>query len=148
LYYICPWFYGEPDTAMDGRVFKRSDILDFIQNRSYVSFITGFSVIHMQIDDDGKYQMKDSAKAGEDADDIVYGNPWSILVPFPHNSIEVIEESTYYPPETTSLEDLIIGTNLVVGGDFSEKEKAERVRNLIPIEKQEEQNDFWFTLKI
>ena len=105
-------------------------------------------MIHMQIDDDGKYQMKDSAKAGEDADDIVYGNPWSILVPFPHNSIEVIEENTYYPPETTSLEDLIIGTNLVVGGDFSEKEKAERVRNLIPIEKQEEQNDFWFTLKI
>ena len=148
LQYLCPWFYGQTNTAMDGQVTKRSDILDFLQNRPYVSFITGFSVIHMQIDDDGKYQLKDSAKSGEDADDIIFGNPWSILVPFPHNNIEVIEENTYYPPESTSLEELVIGTNLIVGGDFSEKEKKERIKNLIPQDKQEEQNDFWFTLKI
>jgi hypothetical protein len=148
LSYLCPWFNELPMVAMDGRIIKRSEILDFIQNRPYVSFVTGFSVIHMQINDEGKYQLKDSAKPGEDADDIVYGNPWSMLVPFPHNNIEVIEENTYYPPETTSLEDLIIGSNLIVGGDFSEKEKDDSVKNLIPVEQQEEQNDFWFTLKI
>jgi hypothetical protein len=148
LEYLCPWFNGHPETAMDGHIVKRSDILDFIQNRPYVSFVTAFSVIHMQIDDNGKYQMKDSAKAGEDADDIIFGNPWSILVPFQHNDIEVIDTNTYFPPESTSLEDLVIGTNLIVGGDFSEKEKREKIRNLIPQEKQDEQNDFWFTLKI
>lgn len=147
LHYICPWFYGTTDTALSSQPFKRSDILNFIQNRPYVAFVTGFSIIHMKVDDDGKYLLRDSA-GNDETDEIILGNPWSILVPFSGNNIEIIHDNTYYPPESTSLEDLMIGSNLIVGDEFKPGLTPESAQDLVPKGNEEKQDDFWFTLKI
>jgi len=147
LGFVCPWFYGDPQQAMDRRPLKKSEILNFIQTRPYVSFVTGFSVVQMKIDDEGRYQLKDSAGT-DSSDEIACEYPWSILIPMSSNNIELISEPTHHVPETSSLNDLVIGSNLIIGQDIQPVDKAEPPAPLAPEEPETDPDRYWFTLKI
>jgi hypothetical protein len=147
LRFICPWFYGQVRWAMNMPPFKRSEILNFIQTRSYIRFVTGFSVIRMIIDDDGKYQLLDSARE-EEPDDIRPAYPWSIPVPLSNHQIEILSEPQFFAPERSSLEDLVIGSNLVLGDDSLPGDREEGETDQPEESSAEEDEGFWFTFKI
>ena len=147
LAFVCPWFYGDPQQAMDRRPLKKSEILNFIQTRPYISFVTGFSVVQMKIDDEGRYQLKDSA-ATDSSDEVTCEYPWSIPVPMSSNNIEIIPEPVHHVPETSSLSDLVIGSNLIIGQDIQPVERTEAPSDLVPGESDTNTEQYWFTLKI
>lgn len=122
LSYLCPWFHGQAQMAMNLPPFKRSELLSHVQSRPYVKFVTGFSVVRMYTDDEGRYHLQDSARDEDGPDEILPAYPWSILVPLAGNRVEVIHEPTYHPPEVSSLEDLVIGSNLVLSDDIQPAE--------------------------
>ena len=147
LRYICPWFYGQVEWAMNMPPIKRSEILNFIQTRPYIRFVTGFSVIRMIIDDEGKYHLRDSAREDE-PDDIRPAYPWSIPVPLSNHQIEILSEPQFFPPELSSLEDLVIGSNLVLGDDSAPGGRDEDDADQPEIDSAAEDEGFWFTFKI
>jgi hypothetical protein len=147
LRYVCPWFYGQPGMAMNMPAFKRSEILNFIQTRPYIRFVTGFSVVRMIIDDEGKYQLRDSARDGE-PDEIRPEYPWSIPVPLSNNQIEIISTPEFHPPELSSLEDLVIGSNLVLGDDASPGDAGVARGDAADEPQAEDEGSYWFTFKI
>ena len=147
LRYICPWFYGQVSWAMNMPPIKRSEILNFIQTRTYIRFVTGFSVIRMIIDDEGKYQLRDSAREDE-PDDIRPAYPWSIPVPLSNHQIEILSEPQFFAPERSSLEDLVIGSNLVLGDDSAPDDRKENESDQQDFTNTEADEGFWFTFKI
>jgi hypothetical protein len=114
LEYICPWFYSENVNASLGGTLKKSELIKFIQSRSYVTYLTGISIIQLQSNLKGEYLLLDTAVMEEDDELIQGGTPWSVLVPSQYHDIEVLQREEYYPPEPTSFSDLRIGENLVV----------------------------------
>ncbi|MBM3442378.1 MAG: hypothetical protein FJX89_06715 [Bacteroidetes bacterium] len=123
LAYLCPWFYGQPQLAMNLPNYKRSELLEYIQSRPYIRFVTGFSIARMYTDDEGKYHLHDSAREENNADEISPAYPWSLLVPLAGNRIDIIHEAVYHAPEPCSLEDLVIGSNLILSDDFEAAEE-------------------------
>ena len=149
LRYICPWFYEDPQQAMTMPVVKRSDLFLYLQSRPYISFVTGFSLIHLSIDDQGQYRIQDTAQAGHSADEIVATTPWTLLVPVAGNQIEIIQEAVYASPEPTSIEDMVIGSNLVIGEGFTPGNTGdEPVRDLVPETEKPLPTNYRFTLKL
>ena len=147
LRFVCPWFYGDPQQAMARRPLKKSEILNFIQTRPYVTFVTGFSVVQMKIDDEGRYRLKDSAGADR-SDEIACDYPWSILIPLSSNNIELVDEPVHQNPETSSLSDLVIGSNLIIGQDIKPVDGTEAAPAPLSPEGEEEAEAYWFTLKL
>ncbi len=147
LRYVCPWFFGQVEWAMNMPPIKRSEILNFIQTRPYIRFVTGFSVIRMIIDDEGKYQLRDSAREDE-PDDIRPAYPWSIPVPLSNHQIEILSEPQFFSPELSSLEDLVIGSNLVLGDDSAPIGLEEDDADQVDSDNSTEDEGFWFTFKI
>jgi hypothetical protein len=147
LSFVCPWFYGDPQEAMNRRPLKKSEILNFIQTRPYVAFVTGFSVVQMKIDDEGRYRLKDSAGTDQ-SDEIACEYPWSILIPMSSNNIELIPEPVHHVPETSSLNDLVIGSNLIIGQDIQPVDEADAPSEPITEEAEKNADKYWFTLKI
>lgn len=148
LHYLCPWFYDDPKLAMTVRSVRRSDVFMFLQGRPYISYITGFSLVHLIVDDNGQYHLQDTAQSDNATDEILCTKPWTVLVPLAGNHIEVIKEPEYMQPEPTTLEDMIIGTNLVIGGDFTPQPVVESTKDLIPEEDKPQPATYSFTLKL
>ena len=147
LEFVCPWFYGDPQQAMEGRPLKKSEILNFIQTRPYVSFVTGFSAVQMKIDDEGRYRLKDSAGT-DGSDEITCDYPWSIIIPMSSNNIEIIPEPVHHVPETSSLNDLVIGSNLIIGQDIKPVDGQETAAEPAKVQQETDRDRYWFTLKI
>lgn len=141
--YICPWFYSEQVRATMGGEIKISDLFNFIKARPYVAYLTGFSVVHLQINEEGKYTMKDSAVIESGYDIIKGGTPWSVFVMSPLNEFELIETDEYYPPEPTALTEMRIGEDLIISGEIEEEFSEERSED-----EKDKENPMWFELTI
>ena len=141
--YICPWFYSEKVRATMGGEIKISDLFNFIKTRPYVAYLTGFSVVHLQINEEGQYNMKDSAVIESGYDIIKGGTPWSVFVMSPLNEFELIETDEYYPPEPTALTEMRIGEYLIISGEIEEEISEELSQN-----EQENEDPMWFELSI
>jgi len=148
LHYLCPWFFKDPKLAMTIGSVRRSDVFMFLQSRPYISYITGFSLIHLTIDDHGKYYLQDTAQPNNSNDEILCTRPWTLLVPLAVNHIEVLKEPEYMEPEPTQFEDMIIGTNLVIGGGLTPQPIIEKTKDLIPDEEKPQPPTYSFTLKL
>jgi hypothetical protein len=142
--YVCPWFYSDKVRATMGGEVKISDLFNFIKTRPYVMYLTGFSVVHLQIDKEGKYTMKDSAVLESGYDTIQGGTPWSVFVMSALNEFEIVESDDYYPPEPTALTEMRIGEDLIISGNIEEQRFKDES------EKNEEENEdpMWFELSI
>ncbi len=148
LHYLCPWFYEDPKLAMTIRSIRRSDVFIFLQSRPYIGYITGFSLVHLTIDDQGRYHIQDTAQSNNQNDEIICTRPWTVLIPLEGNHIEVIKEPEYFEPEPTHFEDMIIGTNLVIGGDLTPQPEVEQIKDLIPEKEKPAPPIYSFTLKL
>ncbi len=148
LHYLCPWFYEDPKLAMTIRSLRPSDVYMFLQSRPYISYITGFSLVHLTIDDNGKYHLQDTAQSNNSNDEILCTRPWTVLVPLAVNHIEVMREPEYMEPEPAHFEDMIIGTNLVIGGGLTPQPVIDKTKDLIPDEEKPQPATYNFTLKL
>jgi len=126
---ICPWFYNDINYVFSNREGKKSEILNFINSRSYVEFITGFSIAHLFRNEGGAYQMKDSSLLEDSMDTLQVGAPWSILVPFYLRNVEVVDQEIYAPAESFDLEDLILSENFIVSMDEDPMDAGASDRN-------------------
>ena len=90
--FICSWLYNPSEKSKIGVKIKKLDIINFLNNRPYISFITGISLIHVKKLENGIQFAYDSAKENFDKDYIEPGVPWSIIVPKHNHKIEVKEK--------------------------------------------------------
>lgn len=148
LHYLCPWFYEDPKMAMTIRTLRRSDVYMYLQSRPYISYITGFSLVHLTVDDQGKYHIEDTAQTNNLNDEIICTRPWTVIVPLAGNHIEIMQEAEYTEPEPTHFEDMIIGSNLVIGGGLTPQAEEEKVKDLIPEKEKPKPSIYSFTLKL
>jgi hypothetical protein len=146
LQYICPWFYSDDVNASLGGAIKKSELIKFIQSRSYVTYLTGISIIQLQSNLKGEYLVLDTAVMEEDDELIQGGTPWSVLVPSQYHDIEVIHREEYFTPEPTSFSDLRIGENLVVTSEpllaDNDTQKSVGAEEVSPVQ------PYQFTIKI
>jgi len=119
LQFICPWFYDDNVDASLGGSIKKSALIQFVESRPYVKFVTGLSVIQLQMNDNGLYLLKDTASDIESTDSLLKGGtPWSVLIPSFSNDISILEKPQFHAPEPADLSDFRIGNTLVVASDI------------------------------
>ena len=109
--FICPWVSGEGPIKT---LFKKSEIVQFIKTRPYVSFVTGLSIIHFKSLPDGGVVAHDSASKRDDNDLIESGSPWSLFVPRNNNKISIIDVPEYSLPEPMEYNELNIEGNFII----------------------------------
>jgi hypothetical protein len=114
--FICPWVTGEGQIKT---VFKKSEIVQFIKSRTYVSFVTGLSIIHFKSLPDGGIAAYDSASSMDEKDIIESGLPWSVFVPRNHNKISIIDIPEYSLPEPMEYNELNIEGNFIINSGNS-----------------------------
>jgi len=109
--YICPWINGDSEIST---LFKKSEIIQFIKSRPYVSFVTGLSIIHFKTLPNGEVIAYDSASDQEEKELIQAGSPWSIFVPRNNNRITIIDNHEYSLPEPMDYSELNIEGNFII----------------------------------
>ncbi len=81
--FLSPWaFENGVEISFGGKVYK-SSILNFVEKRSYVDFVTDFEMSH---------KSREDLPASEDLDAIEAATPRSVLIPDQQHDITVIEE--------------------------------------------------------
>jgi hypothetical protein len=119
LQFICPWFYHDNVDASLGGSIKKSALIQFVESRPYVKFLTGLSVIQLQMNDNGLYLLKDTASDLSSTDSLLKGGtPWSVLIPSFSNDISILEKPQFHAPEPADLSDFRIGDTLVIASDI------------------------------
>jgi hypothetical protein len=116
-YYIAPWLYSVTDDIKMGNRIYKSDILMFIKNRPYVSFVTGFSAVHFfNTKESGSDELKADLidTAAESLDYIEGSGPGAVLIPSMHHSITAMEKPTSTDPQRSGIGSLIIGDEFLV----------------------------------
>jgi hypothetical protein len=117
---VCPWFYHDLSEIFANREAKKSEILNLIISRPYVKFLTGFSLAHLFRNEQGDFNFFDGALLDDGMDTLIVGKPWSVIVPYPLNNLELIQEENYRPAEPFDLEHLILGENLIITSENNE----------------------------
>jgi hypothetical protein len=115
--WISPWLYNPGiHINTEGKIYL-SEILNFIKKCPYVSYVTGFSVLHF-------YQIY-NVKTGEFYDRVLDSAvdkveylkaslPHALLVSSPEHAITILDKPHYVPQEKTGIGGMVIGTELLV----------------------------------
>ena len=115
--FICSWLYNPSEQNKIGVKIKKLDIFNFLNNRPYVSFITGISIIHIKKLEDGTQLAYDSAQNNVNSDYIETGVAWSLLVPKYNHKIDILEVNEYHAPEPINFNDLGIEQSFLINPD-------------------------------
>ncbi len=92
--------------------FSKSEILNFIESRSYVDFVTEFSVLQL-VEVQGNYKIIDTAKI-QKINELRTISAYAILTSAPEHQIEIIENEKTISPEISGIGDLSIGADFVI----------------------------------
>lgn len=136
--FLSPWIAGNTISYTIGEGLQKSTILAFIQQLSYVEFVTAFSVIKIS-SFNNKFHFYDSAgntssvvksPAGTVATahnpDILYAlTPYSVFASAEHHLISVIDKIIYLPPEKQQLGDLAIEEDFIIMSEEKTDESSE-----------------------
>lgn len=115
--FVCSWLYNPSEQNKMGVKIKKLDIINFLNNRPYVSFITGISIIHIKKLEDGTQLAYDSAQNNVNNDYIETGVAWSLLVPKYNHKIDILEVNEYHAPEPINFNDLGIEQSFLINPD-------------------------------
>lgn len=118
--YIAPWLSGEEKCLTIGGRIYISDILNFIRSRPYISYISGFSVLHFYKKYNtgaGRFEsyVKDSFKANMSY--VEASRPDAVLMPAETHMLTVAGSSVYQPSSQSGIGKLVIGRELLLAGD-------------------------------
>ncbi len=124
--FVCPWLFGEEAELELGGSITKDNLLDFIEKRSYVVFVTKFSVVQVtkQIE---LYNTEDTAISKQIAPVIYTSKPWAVIVPIDKHQISVIENYNYQAPEMSAMDTMMLDVDFVIRseGESEEKENEE-----------------------
>ena len=95
--------------------FSKTEILNFIESRPYVDYVTQFSVLQL-VEVQGKYKIIDTARKIE-IKQLHTISAYAILTSANQHQIEVIQEEKYAQPEKSGVGDLSIESDFVIGND-------------------------------
>ncbi len=122
LDFICPWKNSNYIDKINLKI-NNIDILNFLKSRSYIKYITGFSVIHFKSNLDGEISIYDSAAENYDNDFIQAGCNRSIIVSRNIHKIKVLEFMDYETPQKVNFEDLEMNKSFVAEKSISYENK-------------------------
>ncbi|MBV5313476.1 MAG: hypothetical protein JZU47_09280 [Prolixibacteraceae bacterium] len=94
---------------------SKNEILNFIESRPYVEFVTQFSVLQL-VEVQGKYRIIDTAKVGE-IRELQTISPYAILTSAQQHHLEVIHDEISHIPEVSGVGDLSIESDFVISDD-------------------------------
>ena len=128
--FLTPWLNdSEQEEKFGGSIFK-SDILGFVENRPYISFVTGFSVLKTT-GENGNFELVDTARLEEQSqgdfsfEELKCRYPWSILTSASNHQIEVIDEVGYDAPMPKGIKNMELGTDFIIDKRTPEPVEAE-----------------------
>lgn len=127
--FICSWLYNPSERNKIGAKIKKLDIINFLNSRPYVYFITGISIIHIKKLENGAQFAYDSAQQNVNNDYIEPGVKWSILVPKHNHKIEIIENSEYAAPEPINFKELGIEESFLISSEVNEHPQTKLIPN-------------------
>jgi len=112
--YITPWLFDDQTIKIGGGIYI-SDILNFIKSRPYISYISGFSVLHFY----KRYNIYtgnlEAALVDSTKDTTGYmkaSRPDAVLISSSDHFIKVIDNPVYLQPVVSGIGDLVIGKEL------------------------------------
>ncbi|MFM9984372.1 MAG: hypothetical protein ACKVOK_04020 [Flavobacteriales bacterium] len=115
--YISPWQSGDESSLQLGSKIYLTDLLNFIKSRSYIDYISGFSVVHLYnhrniLNNELESHAEDTFY---NAGDYISGTaPYAILIPSLHHLITLIDDDMPYDTQPTGIGQFIIGEELLL----------------------------------
>lgn len=94
---------------------SKTEILNFIESRPYVEFVTQFSVLQL-VEVQGKYKIIDTAKIGA-IEELRTISPYAILTSVTQHQIEVVPDETTELPAISGVGDLAIESDFVISDE-------------------------------
>lgn len=91
----------------------KAEIQNFIESRSYVDFVTGFSVIQI-VEVQGNYKIIDTANPDFQIEMLRTVSPYAILTSADSHQLEINNESMMTDPKLSSIGDLSIEADFIV----------------------------------
>jgi hypothetical protein len=100
-----------------GGVMYTADMLNFIKKLPYVSYVTGFSMVHFfeEQDQDGNYIHCMLDTAASNTEYVRASTSEAILIPAQHHSIRILDDWDYRDPEPIGISGVIAGEEMIVG---------------------------------
>ncbi len=136
--YICAWLYEATDTFRIGTTLYLTDMYNFLKSLKYISFITGFSMIHFFRDRDSQTGEYKSALIDTAVDKVKFirgSVPDAVLIPDTNHLITFLPDIKIEEPSITGIGDLPIGSELLISEpDKSPKEKSNKLNEPEPEE--------------
>jgi len=115
--YICPWC-EVGYKARFGWSIRADDIESYIRELDYVDFVTNFSMLHITEEMGGKYSLVDTATLDSRHEALILPRyPWSLAVPMRTHFIETTASIEPVKPALTGVNELEIGSTLIIGGN-------------------------------
>ncbi len=119
--FACPWLFGEEAELELGGSITKDNILDFIEKRPYVAFVTKFSVVQVTKLTE-LYTTEDTAVSKDIAPVIYTSKPWAVIVPIDKNQISVIENYNYQAPEMSAMDTMMLDVDFVIRSEGESEE--------------------------
>lgn len=121
--YLCPW-KAPGYEARFGWSIRQRDIESHILSLGYIDFVTNFSMLHITVDQDGNYNLFDTAKGELKHEAVIRPRyPWSLAIPMENHFIETTRESRSIKAEITGIDELEVGTTFIIGSSTYGEEK-------------------------
>lgn len=122
--FTCPWLFGEEAELELGGSITKDNLLDFIEKRPYVAFVTKFSVVQVTKLTE-LYNTEDTAVSKDIAPVIYASKPWAVIVPIDKHQISVIENYNYQAPEMSAMDTMMLDVDFVIRSEGESEEEEE-----------------------
>ncbi|RIJ50492.1 hypothetical protein D1614_00725 [Maribellus luteus] len=110
--YLSPGVKNESTDKGFDESFSKTELINFIESRPYVEFVTGFSVLQL-VEVLGRYKIIDTAII-ERINDLRTISPYAILTSAPEHQITVIGDEDAHKPQKSGIGDLAVEADFVI----------------------------------
>jgi len=121
--YMCPW-KQTGYKARFGWSIRQQDIESCIRSLGYIEYVTNFSMLHITVDNDGRYRLFDTARDEQDNEAVIRPRyPWSLALPAEKHFIESIQSARSINAEVTGVDELAVGSTFIISGSSGNGEE-------------------------
>jgi len=125
--YISEWLYNPHCDFQIGSKIYVSEILNYLQQRDYIAYITGFSLIHFYKTwnkEDDSYHAKITDTSVDKIDSLKGSIPGAILIPAEEHLLTVIDKPMPYEAKESGIGEFSVGSGLLINQSKAKETKA------------------------